>query len=263
MNIVPPEMPRQVVSYSEQRISGDEVATVSGVAAVRVKGRAVVFASGAARVRADGHSTVYAFDAANVTASGNARVYASNYAVVRAYGSAVVEARSHVTVYANGKATVRAFGTGTVVHDLSPDARVFGGSQVVPDVHRHDAADWCERNGVTVTDGVATLYRAVDENWRTANDELRHCIDYTPGSMPVAPDWNPDLPGSRGGGLFFSPSPFATLSCVPPASKALRFVSAGVLVCELVPTTNVAAKAPRVVSPSVAVDLAGQPVPWP
>jgi hypothetical protein len=61
--------------------------------------------------------------------------------------------------------------------------------------------DWCERYDVPVEDGVAVLYKCVSDDFKSNRGG-----DYTPGTTPIAPDWD----GGKkecGGGLHFCPTP--------------------------------------------------------
>ena len=82
---------------------------------------------------------------------------------------------------------------------IEGSAEVQGGQQTR--VSRSTAEEWCDYYGVAVKDGIATLYKALDENFVSP-----HGISYAPGAMPVAEDWDG---GARecGGGLHFSPTP--------------------------------------------------------
>ncbi|MDR7257835.1 hypothetical protein J2X47_002015 [Sphingomonas sp. BE270] len=96
--------------------------------------------------------------------------------------------------------------TGTATPNVSlhiwKASHIEGGKQTVIDLST--PADWCDYYGVPVQDGVATVYKAVGANYMS-----KWGADYTPGTMPQAPDWDG---GARecGKGLHFSPSPRAT-----------------------------------------------------
>ena len=62
-------------------------------------------------------------------------------------------------------------------------------------------SDWCERYDIPVVDGVVTLYKYVNSDFKSFRGG-----DYTPGTIPVASDWD----GGKqecGGGLHFCPTP--------------------------------------------------------
>jgi hypothetical protein len=58
-----------------------------------------------------------------------------------------------------------------------------------------DSAEaWLEYHGVEVKRGIVVLFKAVDESWH-ANHKLpnRKFADYSPGSKPEAPDFDPAM----------------------------------------------------------------------
>ena len=63
-------------------------------------------------------------------------------------------------------------------------------------------ADWLRLCGVEVQRGKAILYKAVEADYST-----RGGVVYTPGTSPVAPDWDPASPDECGKGLHFCPTP--------------------------------------------------------
>ncbi|MFT3971726.1 MAG: hypothetical protein QM695_15980 [Micropruina sp.] len=232
-----------------------------GSATVEASGSATVEASGSATVEASGSATVRAWDSATVEASGSATVEASGSATVRAWDSATVEASGSATVEAWGSATVQAWDSATVeatpyvaVHLHSARAKVSGG--VIIDITALNLTDpqiWCDYHGVTVVDGIATLYKAVGDNWSTDRG-----FDYSPGAKPSAPDWRPD--SECGHGLHFSPRPSQSRTYY---TAATRYVAVGVALADLRPISGFGAakaKAPRVVTPCREVTLDGDPV---
>jgi hypothetical protein len=185
-----------------------------------------VRAWGSATVRAWDSATVEAWDSATVEAWGSATVRASGSATVRAWGSATVRAWDSATVEAWGSATVRAWGSATVeawgacqvivrglakvlasafvaVTILSAQAKVDGGIQITPPDTTTGAA-WCEFYGVPVTEGVAVLYKAVQDDWRGT---MKTTVTYRPGEIPAAPDWDGGK-AECGGGLHFFAHPW-------------------------------------------------------
>jgi hypothetical protein len=184
-------------------------------------------------------------------------VTACDSSTVTAYGSSTVTACDSSTVTACGSSTVRAYGSSTVratplvaVHLHSATVHVTGG--VILDhskVNDFTAQQWCEYHGVEVADGIATVFKAVNDNWTTSRS-----TSYAPGSMPSCNDW--DDSDSCGGGLHFGPTPTHALRYFP---EATRFLAVGVLVSELRPIAGDTAKckAPRVVRASVEVNVDG------
>ena len=171
-----------------------------------------VSATGSATVTAYGSATVRAYATATVTAFGSATVTAFGSATVRAYDSATVSASAHVAVRVQ---SAHAVASGGVIIDMST-------------LDLTNAASWCEHHGVEVVDGVATVFKAVDDSWTTSRG-----TDYSPGSLPTALDWRDDH--ERGGGLHFSPWPWQALEYHPGAT---RFVAAGVPIETLRPLVD-------------------------
>ena len=153
-------------------------------------------------------ASVRAWDSASVEASGSASVRASGSATVEASGSATVEASGSATVRASGSATVRAsrYVAVTVDRGRGSKAKVQGGVLIeIPPITTAEA--WCEYHGVEVTDGVATLYKAVDDDYSTGHARAAG-IFYRPGTAEiVAPDWDKGK-AECGGGIHLSPRPF-------------------------------------------------------
>ena len=260
---------------------------------VRLWGWATVNARGSVTVKADNWSSVSARDSASVeawhfstvSASDSATVKAWDSATVRAGGTAKVDASGSTKVEASGSASVRAWGstivnvgdTATVRAWGSTIVRVWGAASVEASKHvsvtRHGdqskvsggvvcqvpgittAEEWCEFYGVEVENGVATLYKAVDGDFRS-----RYGMSYRPGSKPQAPDWDG---GERdcGGGLHFSPSPSFALQFQPSAA---RYVACPVRVEDIVVNPVVRfqdkVKAKGVCAPVYEVDEWGEPL---
>ena len=121
---------------------------------------------------------------------------------VEAWGSSQprVEAWGYAQLSAKGAVTGTA--AATVAVCVEGAAKINGGHQTV--VRRSTPEEWCAYYGVSVTDGVALVYKGVLDTWRSP-----HGADYTPGTVPVALDWD----GGRrecGAGLHFSPTPRMT-----------------------------------------------------
>jgi hypothetical protein len=173
-----------------------------------------------------------------------------------AWGSAHVEARGSAHVEARESAHVVA-SRFVAVHQHSDRATITGG--VLIKVDRPTTAEgWCEFYGVPVTtDGIATLYKAVDQQYRSG-----HGLLYAPGTRPEAPDWDG---GDQecGGGLHFSPHPTMALAFADGNS---RFVACPVALVDMrAPRADDSMpekiKARRVCGPVVEVDRRGRPMP--
>ncbi|MCX6497555.1 MAG: hypothetical protein NTU93_01990, partial [Arthrobacter sp.] len=115
---------------------------------------------------------------------------------------------------------------------------------------------WCDWYGVRVTDGCATVFKAVNDTYRSPKGG-----DYTPGTTPAADDWD----GGRaecGGGLHFSPTPTAAREFNP---EATRYVACPVCLSEMRPPKATddypqKIKAARCAAPCREVDEDGEPV---
>jgi hypothetical protein len=189
---------------------------------IRAMFSARVNLNGDARAWAWGLAVVHATQRTAVTAWGSASVFASDSTDVEALETAVVTAGKSTTVRAYGATMVRARGNSQVDAGAGVAVLRHGGGPVVAGVAVTDAvrpttaAEWCGYYGVPVDDGVAILYKAVDENF-----ESYHGGSYVPGSQPSAPDWDGGAQ-ECGGGLHFSPRP--TFALAAPVDD-VRFVA--------------------------------------
>ena len=187
-----------------------------------------------------------------IDVSGSATVTAYGSATVRAYGSATVRASGSATVWAYDSATVRASG-GVAIHLHSARATITGnGITIDHTLKRLDPATWCEYHGVTVVDGIATVHKAVNDEWTTDRG-----IIYAPGSMPTCDDWADN--NRCGGGLHFSPWPWEAATYQPGAT---RYVAVGIALSDLrpIPGSTPKCKAPAVIVACREVDIDGREV---
>jgi hypothetical protein len=110
-----------------------------------------------------------------------------------------VEAKSYAMLTVCGPCKITATAEVRIRID-SGDPEISGGV-----VHRVppilSPGDWCERYDIPVTVGVAVLYKCVSDNFKSFWSG-----DYTPGTIPVAIDWD-DGERECGGGLHFCPTP--------------------------------------------------------
>ncbi len=192
-------------------------------------------------------------EVAQPPAYGSATVRAYDSATVRAYGSATVRASGSATVWAYDSATVRARPR-LAVHLHSGRVTVSGGVLIDHTSEPTDPIAWCDYHGVEVVDGIATLYKAVNDKWTTDRG-----TDYSPGSLPSCDDWRDD--SDCGGGLHFSPTPMEAQAY---HREATRYLAVGVTVADLRPIVRPGdtpkAKAPRVVVACREVDVDGEAV---
>lgn len=181
----------------------------------------------------------------------------SSRVVLQGSSSAVLWGSS--SAVASEAATISAF-SGSVraaslvaVHLHSTTVDVKGG--VIIDhtnVNNMDGSAWCKYHGVEVKNGIATVFKAVNDQWTTGRG-----TDYSPGSKPKCNDFEDT--NECGNGLHFGPSPSHARSYF---ESATRYIAVGVKVSELRPITGsvAKAKAPRVVRACIEVDVHGNPV---
>ena len=230
---------------------GSSTVMAYGYSTVRAYGSSTVTATDSSTVRAYGSSTVTATGSSTVRAYGSSTVTATDSSTVRAYGSSTVTATDSSTVMAAGSSTVRASSC-VAVHLHSGLATIDGGVVIDVTTVNDTAEKWCAHHGVEVTDGIATVYKAVSDQWTTPRG-----ADYTPGSTPEATDWADHA--ACGQGLHFGPTPAHALAYLPDAT---RFVAVGVELATLrpIPGGTAKCKAPKVVRACVEVDLDGNEV---
>jgi hypothetical protein len=169
-----------------------------GSAHVVARESAHVEARGAAR-RGLGSAHVVARESAHVEAWGSAHVEATGAAFVRAFQTSQVTVKPAAAVIVMRHATTTQVAGGTII-DVPPVTT---------------AAAWCDYYGVDVTDGIATVFKGVDDHFNSP-----HGANYAPGTVPIAADWD----GGRaecGGGFHFSPRPASTKDFNSAATKFL------------------------------------------
>ncbi len=135
------------------------------------------------------------------------------HVVARESSQPHVEARGYAQLQVRGAVIVKA-GKNNAVTVHGKLAKVRGG-RVVRVSAITTAKAWCEHHGVQVCRGVAVVYKAVDDKYRSS-----YSGDYTPGTVPEAADWDGGV-AECGGGLHFSPSPACAKSFFPQATKFL------------------------------------------
>ena len=86
------------------------------------------------------------------------------------------------------------------IHRFGTTPQIKGGVLIqVPECRTAD--EWSDFYGLSATDGVVVLFKAVDEHFKSG-----HGADYTPGGITTAEDF--DTHTRCGNGLHFSPRPF-------------------------------------------------------
>ena len=214
--------------------------------------------SGSSRVVAWGSSSVEARGSSRVVARGSSSVVARGSSSVEAWESSSVEARGSSSVVARESSSVVAWGSSRVeaakyvaVHLWSQRVTLTGDGHVIDltGIDLNDPVQWCEFNGAEVADGIAYLYKAVGDNWKSGYGK-----SYKPGSKPKAPDWN--TVAECGGGLHLCAHPLQSLEYMQEATK---FLKCGVRLDEMVCLGD-KVKVKRVVVPCVEVDRYGKEV---
>ena len=222
---------------------------------------AVVEARGSSHVVAWGSSHVEAWESSHVEARESSHVVAWESSHVEAWGSSHVEARGSSHVEADGAASLRVFdrvsgkaGRQVVIQKHSKLTKIDGGIQIDVELPT-TAADWCAWHGVKVVDGVAMVYKCVNDDFRSARGG-----DYTPGTIPAATDWDG---GAKecGGGYHFSPSAAATRQFASgPKFLACPVALTDMRAPKLDDSYANKIKAAKCCGPVVEVDIYGKPV---
>ena len=216
----------------------------SSSAVLRESSRAVLWESSSAVLRESSSAVLWG--------SSRAVLWGSSRAVLWESSSAVLWESSSAHAYAKSKVKASPL-CAVFMHESTVD--ISGG--VVIDhssIGDMDGPAWCEYYGVKISRGIATVYKAVNDQWTTSRG-----FDYSPGSKPSCDDFRAD--NTCGGGLHFGPTPSHAKAYF---SDATKFVAVGVKVSELQPIHidgDVAkCKAPRVVRAAVEVDIDGNVV---
>jgi len=118
---------------------------------------------------------------------------------------------------------VRAYGSSIAVTIHGSKVKVTGGTAIKV-VAPGTTAAWLKNYGLVANRGIVILFKAVRDDWRSG-----YGMDYTPGSVPVAEDWDGGV-AECGGGLHFSPIPWMARSF---DYAATRFVGCPVRVSQI------------------------------
>jgi hypothetical protein len=253
-----------VVAWESAHVVARESAHVEAWESAHVVAResAHVEAGESAHVEAGESAHVVAWESAHVVAWGFAHVVAREFAHVVARGSAHVVAWESAHVVAWESAHVVAWGFAHVVAGKWASVRktighsgIITGGIVIVDPEITSADEWCAYHGVTVQDGVAILYKAVRDDYRSWHGSL-----YTPGSSPVCTDWDGGI-AECGGGLHFSAT--ITEACAFD-DEATRYLACPVAIADMrAPKIDDGypgkIKASRICGPIVEVSRDGKP----
>jgi hypothetical protein len=214
-----------------------------------------VEARGSAHVVARDSSHVEAWDSAHVEARGSSHVEAWDSAHVVAWDSAHVVAWDSAHVEARGSAHVVAETKYVGIHLYSQSVQLDGNGTVIDctDIDLSNPRQWCEFHGVEIADGIAYVFKAVNQEWTTDRN-----TDYSPGSLPEAADWDAEWLDC-GRGLHFCDHPLRSLSFLGGRTDDARFLKVGVRLDEMVPLGD-KVKARRAVVACVEVDRYGRSI---
>lgn len=145
-----------------------------------------------------------------------------NSSQVTAYDSSRVVARdsSQVTAYDSSQVRAKKF-CAITIH--SQNVVVTGGHQIFPKTET--LQDWFESYSIEPQNGEVILYKAVDENLKSA-----HPFPYAIGKKIEAPNWDGDEK-ECGDSLYFCPTP---VHCLEFFAGARRFLACKVPISEIV-----------------------------
>ena len=145
---------------------------------------------------------------------------------MRAYDSSTVTAMTPSTVRATDSSTVMAYdsldrhgpSSSTVtaspcvaVHLHSGLAAIDGGVVIDVTTVNDTAEKWCAHHGVEVTDGIATVYKAVSDQWTTSRG-----ADYTLAARQRPPTGRTTPRVAR---VYILGQPAHALACLPDATR--------------------------------------------
>ncbi len=191
-----------------------EVTTQKELDAAVKAGEGVILRQGFWKLYGQAQAKLYDQAQAKLCGQAQATLYDQAQAKLYDQAQATLYDQAQATLYDQAQATLcgqaqgRVFDRSTVrcgpkvaVHRHSRLAVVEGGT-VIDALPPATVEEWLDSYGLEAHDGVVVLFKTVRKDWRSG-----HGFDYTPGTIPVASDWDG---GKRecGGGLHFSPRPW-------------------------------------------------------
>lgn len=199
--------------------AGNTPICVEGRFVLSLSMRAELWGNSSAELLGNSSAVLRENSSAVLRGNSSAELWGDSKAI--AFGAAIIRVFSCLSVVASHAVTV-------VIHGCKE--RIQGGVQI--EVKQPTTArEWCEFYGVEIVekDGCAILFKGVGDNWKSPKGG-----DYTPGTVPRAPDWDG---GTKecGGGFHFSPHPVMTLEF---NSVATKFVACPVRLDEIVVHAN-------------------------
>jgi hypothetical protein len=209
-------------------------------------------------VEARESSHVEAWESSHVEAWESSHVEAWGSSHVEAWGSSHVEARGSCSISASGHTEIQVASKLVVAQRRAQTVTVTGEGVVIDIPPITTAEQWCEYYGVSVTDGVATLYKAVRADFASGHDTE---FFWTPGTRPSVPHMDDRECGL---GLHFVPHPSFGLQFY--SASDVRFVACPVALADMRVTPSDQAgypmkvKAQRVAGPVWECDRYGKAV---
>jgi hypothetical protein len=186
-------------------------------------GRFTLWGNSHAEFWGNSHAELWENSHAVLWGNSHAELGGNSHAELWENSHAVLRGNSHAVLKGNSTANASKF---AALHILSDQAQCSGGVQIRPP-KIETIEQWCDFYGVEIKDGVVVLYKALGEDFKSP-----HGFDYSPGTIPIAPDWDG---GKRecGGGLHFSPSPGHALAF---NAAAKRFCACPIAIVDLAVT---------------------------
>ena len=212
---------------------------------------AVLLGSSSAVLRESSSAVLLGSSSAVLWGSSSAELRESSSAVLWGSSSAVASGNAFLRIFSALKITA----TAHVVILLHGKAKTITGGKKIKAHKPKTPLAWCKHRGVNSNNGVAVLYKAVNDDYKSP-----HGTSYAPGSVPVANDWDGGK-AECGGGLHFSPSPAAARNF---HFEAKRYVACSVALKDIAVHPDgdypEKIKAKGCCGPCVEVDKKGNPI---
>src|SRR3990167_1595531 len=208
---------------SHAELSGNSHAVLreSSHAVLSGSSHAVLWGNSHAELSGSSHAVLWGNSHAVLRGNSHAELRGSSHAVLRESSHAELWESSHAVLWESSHAVLResSHAEGSKYSSITlhgQEVHATGGIQIkIPEIFT--AKEWCDYYGVEVKKGIATLFKAVDDDYSTSNARPKN-IFYTPGSKPSAPDWDGGK-AECGGGIHASCHPTAALYFNSTAKK--------------------------------------------
>jgi hypothetical protein len=197
----------------------------SSHAVLRGSSHAVLRGSSHAELWGSSHAVLWDSSHAVLRGSSHAVLWDSSHAELRDSSHAELRDSSHAVLWDSSHAELRS--PLVAVHkqiNSWSKPKVTGKGVVIEVLPCKTPEEWCERYGLKVSRGAATLYKALDADLKATRN-----FAYPIGETVAAPDWDGGV-AECGGGLHFSPSPAHALDF---NREAKRFVACRVKLADI------------------------------